>query len=76
MNYNEEEYNWGYDPLNYNVPEGSYSTNPYEGKVRIREFKARRFRILNGILADILKWLVAQQNALRRLQLIRGLISK
>lgn len=39
MNYNEEEYNWGYDPLNYNVPEGSYSTNPYEGKVRIREFK-------------------------------------
>ncbi|MCF0149749.1 MAG: type I pullulanase [Clostridium sp.] len=39
MNYNEEEYNWGYDPLNYNVPEGSYATNPYEGKVRIREFK-------------------------------------
>lgn len=37
--YNEEEYNWGYDPLNYNVPEGSYSTNPYIGEVRIREFK-------------------------------------
>jgi pullulanase len=33
------QYNWGYDPLNYNVPEGSYSTNPYDGNVRIHEFK-------------------------------------
>ncbi len=32
-------YNWGYDPLNYNVPEGSYATNAYDGKVRIKEFK-------------------------------------
>lgn len=32
-------YNWGYDPVNYNVPEGSYSTNPYDGSVRIREVK-------------------------------------
>jgi len=32
-------YNWGYDPLNYNVPEGSYATNPYDGRVRIKEFK-------------------------------------
>ncbi len=31
--------NWGYDPINYNVPEGSYSTDPYDGNVRIREFK-------------------------------------
>ncbi|WP_455430815.1 type I pullulanase [Peribacillus loiseleuriae] len=35
----EEQYNWGYDPKNYNAPEGSYSTNPYEPKVRIREVK-------------------------------------
>ncbi|OEK05190.1 type I pullulanase [Roseivirga misakiensis] len=35
----EAQYNWGYDPLNYNVPEGSFSTDPYDGKVRIREFK-------------------------------------
>jgi len=35
----DAKYNWGYDPLNYNVPEGSYSTNPYDGNVRIREFK-------------------------------------
>ena len=33
------EYNWGYDPVNYNVPEGSYSTDPYHGEVRIKEFK-------------------------------------
>ena len=31
--------NWGYDPQNYNVPEGSYSSNPYDGNVRITEFK-------------------------------------
>lgn len=34
-----EEYNWGYDPLNYNVPEGSYATDPFHGEVRIRELK-------------------------------------
>ena len=33
------QYNWGYDPVNYNVPEGGYSTNPYKPEVRIREFK-------------------------------------
>lgn len=33
------QYNWGYDPLNYNVPEGSYSTNAADPKTRIREFK-------------------------------------
>lgn len=33
------QYNWGYDPLNYNVPEGSYSTNPYDPAARIKEFK-------------------------------------
>ena len=32
-------YNWGYDPLNYLVPEGSYSTNPYHPAIRILEFK-------------------------------------
>ena len=33
------QYNWGYDPLNYNVPEGSYSTDPRDPATRIREFK-------------------------------------
>jgi type I pullulanase len=36
----KNEYNWGYDPANYNVPEGSYSSNPFDGNVRIREFKS------------------------------------
>ena len=35
----QPQYNWGYDPVNYNVPEGSYSTNPYQPEVHIREFK-------------------------------------
>jgi pullulanase len=33
------QYNWGYDPQNYNVPEGSYSSDPYTAEVRIKEFK-------------------------------------
>lgn len=36
---NENKYNWGYDPVNYNVPEGSYSTDPYNPVTRIKEFK-------------------------------------
>lgn len=32
-------FNWGYDPVNYNVPEGSYSTDPYNGEVRVKELK-------------------------------------
>ncbi len=34
-----DTFNWGYDPKNYNAPEGSYSTDPYHGEVRINEFK-------------------------------------
>lgn len=33
------QFNWGYDPLNYNVPEGSYSTNPFKPELRVKEFK-------------------------------------
>jgi len=35
----QEQYNWGYDPVNYNVPEGSYSTDASDGRTRIRELK-------------------------------------
>ena len=35
----DDQYNWGYDPKNYNVPEGSYSSDPYDGRVRIKECK-------------------------------------
>ena len=33
------QFNWGYDPLNYNVPEGSYATDPFKPEVRVSEFK-------------------------------------
>jgi pullulanase len=39
MRLQDNKYNWGYDPVNYNVPDGSYSTNPYDPMTRIREFK-------------------------------------
>ncbi len=35
----DNAFNWGYDPVNYNVPEGSYATDPYNGEVRVKEFK-------------------------------------
>ncbi len=50
------QYNWGYDPLNYNVPEGSYSTQPYDGITRIKEFKQliKTFHDKNiGVIMDV-----------------------
>lgn len=48
--YDENQYNWGYDPVNYNVPEGSYSTNPFDGDVRIKELKQTIYQLhQNGI---------------------------
>ena len=38
-NLGKAQFNWGYDPYNYNVPEGSYSTDPFDGSVRVNEFK-------------------------------------
>lgn len=37
--YNRDKYNWGYDPVNYNMPEGSYCTNPRDGMCRVKELK-------------------------------------
>ena len=34
-----KQYNWGYDPMNFNVPEGSYATDPFHGEVRVKEMK-------------------------------------
>ena len=52
-----EAFNWGYDPLYYNIPEGSYSTDPHHGEVRIREFKemvqslhAHGFRVIMDVV--------------------------
>lgn len=52
----ENQFNWGYDPVNYNVPEGGYSTNPADGHVRIREFKQMVQAIHNagmGVVMDV-----------------------
>jgi type I pullulanase len=50
------QYNWGYDPANYNVPEGSYSTDPFHGDVRIREFKEMVMALHHagiGVIMDV-----------------------
>ena len=52
----ESGFNWGYDPKNYNVPEGSYSTNPYDGEVRINEYKQMVQALHNqgiGVIMDV-----------------------
>ncbi len=52
----ESSFNWGYDPKNYNVPEGSYSTDPYHGEVRIREYKQMVQALHNagiGVIMDM-----------------------
>ncbi len=49
-------YNWGYDPLNYNAPEGSYSTDPYHGEVRVNEYKQMVQGLHNagiGVIMDV-----------------------
>ena len=52
----ESGFNWGYDPKNYNVPEGSYSTDPYNGEVRIKEYKQMVQALHNqgiGVIMDV-----------------------
>lgn len=49
-----DEFNWGYDPKNYNVPEGSYSTDPYNGEVRVNEFKRMVQSLHNAGLAVVM----------------------
>ncbi len=53
----ESGYNWGYDPVNYNIPEGSYSSDPYHGEVRVKELKemiaalhANGFRVIMDVV--------------------------
>ena len=52
----DNKYNWGYDPVNYNVPEGSYSTNPSDPTCRIKEFKQMVQALHNagiGVILDV-----------------------
>jgi pullulanase len=50
----DNKYNWGYDPVNYNVPEGGYSTDPYDPVCRIREFKEMVHALHDAGIAVIL----------------------
>jgi len=69
------QYNWGYDPKNFNVPEGSYSTDPYDGRVRIREFK-QMVKALHdaglGVIMDVVYNHVYEAQASSFEQLVPG----
>lgn len=72
---NTPQYNWGYDPQNYNVPEGSYSTNPYDGNVRVTEFK-QMVQALHAkgirVIMDVVYNHTAQGNSVPFEQLVPG----
>jgi pullulanase len=55
-NLEKPQFNWGYDPQNYNVPEGSFATNPFDAAIRINEFKqmVKAFHDANiGVILDV-----------------------
>lgn len=50
------QFNWGYDPMNFNVPEGSYSTDPFNGRTRVAEFKRLVYALHKegiGVIMDV-----------------------
>ena len=72
-------YNWGYDPKNYNVPEGSYSTNPYDGNIRVNEFKQMVQSLHNngiGVIMDVVYNHVADAEGFCFNQIVPGYFSR
>ena len=72
-------YNWGYDPKNYNVPEGSYSTDPYNGAVRVNEFKQMVQSLHDndiGVIMDVVYNHVADASAFCFNQIVPGYFSR
>ncbi len=72
-------YNWGYDPKNYNVPEGSYSTDPYNGAVRVNEFKQMVMALHEagiGVVMDVVYNHVADASAFCFNQIVPGYFSR
>ncbi|MBR5294888.1 MAG: leucine-rich repeat protein, partial [Oscillospiraceae bacterium] len=72
-------YNWGYDPKNYNVPEGSYSTDPYNGAVRVGEFKQMVQSLHNqgiGVIMDVVYNHVADAGNFCFNQIVPGYFSR
>ncbi|MBQ8834619.1 MAG: type I pullulanase [Oscillospiraceae bacterium] len=72
-------YNWGYDPKNYNVPEGSYATNAYNGAVRVKEFK-QMVQSLHangiGVIMDVVYNHVADAGSFCFNQIVPGYFSR
>ena len=72
-------YNWGYDPKNYNVPEGSYSTDPYNGEVRVNEFKQMVQSLHDnniGVIMDVVYNHVADADNFCFNQIVPGYFSR
>ena len=72
-------YNWGYDPKNYNVPEGSYSTDPYNGAVRVTEFKQMVQSLHDngiGVIMDVVYNHVADASQFCFNQIVPGYFSR
>ena len=72
-------YNWGYDPKNYNVPEGSYSTDPYNGAVRVNEFKQMVQALHSngiGVVMDVVYNHVADAGSFCFNQIVPGYFSR
>lgn len=72
-------YNWGYDPVNYNVPEGSYSTNAYDGKTRVNEMK-QMVQTLHtagvGVVMDVVYNHVYDASSFSMNQIVPGYFSR
>ena len=75
----EPQFNWGYDPKNYNVPEGSYSTDPYNGAVRVAETK-QMIKALHdsniNVIMDVVYNHVQDANTFSFNQLVPGYFSR
>ena len=72
-------FNWGYDPLNYNVPEGSYSTDPYNGEVRVKEFKQMVKGLHDAgiaVVMDVVYNHVADSNKFCVNQIVKGYFTR
>ena len=75
----DSQFNWGYDPVNYNVPEGSYSSNPYDGNVRVQEAKLMINALHEngiGVIMDVVYNHVYDATAFSFNQIVPGYFSR
>lgn len=76
---NLAQFNWGYDPMNYNIPEGSYATDPFHGEVRVKEMK-QMVKALHdngiGVILDVVYNHVFHTNAFCMNRIVPGYFSR